>query len=68
MIEPYGWVLTKSVLAAGTHAPLLAAQLEGERKQMARLSAGMAKRIYILPWLTSPPVGFDQLSKLASGR
>ncbi len=51
-IEPYAWVLNKSVLAAGTHDPLLAARLAGERKQIERMAAGLAKRIFILPWLT----------------
>jgi len=67
-IEPYAWVLNKSVLAAGTHDPLLAARLAGERKQMERMSAGLAKRIFILPWLTRPPIGFVELSKLVSER
>ena len=31
-IEPYAWVLNKSVLAAGTQDPWLAARLAGERK------------------------------------
>jgi arsenite-transporting ATPase len=66
-IEPYAWVLNKSVLAAGTHDPLLAARLAGERKQMARMSSGLAKRIFTIPWLTTPPIGFAELSKLVSG-
>jgi arsenite-transporting ATPase len=66
-IEPYAWLLNKSVLAAGTQDPLLAARLEGEHKQIERLSAGLAQRIFILPWLTSPPVGIAELSKLAGG-
>jgi arsenite-transporting ATPase len=67
-IEPYAWVLNKSALMAGTRDPLLVARLTGERKQMERLSAGLAKRIFILPWLTLPPIGFDELSKLVSAR
>ena len=63
-IEPYAWVLNKSVLAAGTHDPLLAARLAGERKQIERMSAGLAKRIFTLAWLTRPPIGFAELSKL----
>jgi arsenite-transporting ATPase len=63
-IEPYAWVLNKSVLAAGTHDPLLAARLSGERKQVERMSAGMAKRLFALPWLTVPPIGLGELSKL----
>lgn len=65
-IEPYAWVLNKSVLAAGTTDPLLAARLAGERKQMEHMSGGLAKRIFILPWLTRPPVGVVELSGLAA--
>ena len=67
-IEPYAWVLNKSVLAAGTRDPLLAARLAGERKQMERMSDGLAKRIFTLPWLTVPPIGFVELSKLVDGK
>lgn len=63
-IEPYAWVLNKSVLAAGTRDPLLQARLAGERKQIERLSAGLAQRLYALPWLAVPPVGLSELSKL----
>ncbi|MBT9597154.1 MAG: arsenical pump-driving ATPase [Vitreoscilla sp.] len=63
-IEPYAWVLNKSVLAAGTSDPLLAARLAGERKQMDRMAAGLAKRIFSLAWLTVPPIGLAELSKL----
>lgn len=65
-IEPYAWVLNKSVLVAGTTDPLLAARLAGERKQMARMAGGLAKRIFVLPWLTRPPVGVAELSRLAT--
>ncbi len=63
-IEPYAWVLNKSVLAAGTHDPLLAARLAGERKQMERMSAGLAPRSFVVPWLTQPPVGIPELAKM----
>jgi len=65
-IEPYAWVLNKSVLAAGTRDPLLAARLAGERKQMDRMAAGLAQRIFTLPWLTVPPIGLAELSKLVA--
>lgn len=67
-IEPYAWVLNKSVLAAGTRDPLLAARLSGERKQMERMAAGVAKRVFTLPWLTRPPIGFAELSRLVTER
>ena len=63
-IEPYAWVLNKSVLAAGTHDPLLQARLAGERKQIERMSSGLAQRLYSLPWLSVPPIGLSELSKL----
>jgi arsenite-transporting ATPase len=65
-IEPFAWVLNKSVLAAGTSDPLLAARLAGERKQMERIAGGLAKRMVTLPWLTVPPIGFAELSKLVA--
>ncbi|HEX5685077.1 MAG TPA: arsenical pump-driving ATPase [Ideonella sp.] len=63
-IEPYAWVLNKSVLAAGTSDPLLAARLAGERRQMKRMASGLARRVFTLPWLTVPPVGLAELAKL----
>ncbi len=63
-IEPYAWVLNKSVRAAGTRDPLLQARLAGEHQQIRRLTAGLAQRLYALPWLAVPPVGLDGLTKL----
>ena len=65
-IEPYAWVLNKSVRAAGTSDPLLAARLAGEEKQMKRITGGLAKRLFVLPWLTRPPVGNVELTKLVT--
>ncbi|MFC5478402.1 ArsA-related P-loop ATPase [Massilia suwonensis] len=67
-IEPYAWVINKSVPAAGTHDPLLTARLAGERKQMARMASGLAARTFIVPWCTRPPIGFVELSKLVNHR
>lgn len=63
-IEPYAWVLNKSLLAAGTRDPLLAARLAGERKQVARMADGLAQRLFTVPWLALPPIGVAELSKL----
>jgi arsenite-transporting ATPase len=43
---------------------LLAARLSGERRQMERMAHGLAKRIFTLAWLTVPPIGYAELSKL----
>ena len=68
-IEPYAWVVNKSILAAGTHDPLLQARLEGERRQMARLAGGLAPRTFAVPWLAQAPVGLAGLAGvLAAGQ
>jgi len=59
-------VLNKSVLAAGTHDPLLAARLDGERRQIERMSAGLARRMFTLAWLVRPPIGVAELSRLVA--
>ncbi len=63
-IEPYAWVVNKSILATGTQDPTLLARLEGERRQMARIAAGLARRTFVLPWTPQPPVGVEALTRL----
>lgn len=63
-IEPFAWVINKSILAADTHDPLLQARLTGEAKQMARVENELAKKAYVLPWLAQPPIGVEALGDL----
>lgn len=65
-IEPWAWVLNKSLAATGTRDPLLQARLAGERQQAARIAGGLAQRTYVLPWLTRPPVGVEALAQLVT--
>ncbi len=65
-IEPFAWVINKSVLAAGTTDPVLRARLEGERKQMERISSGLAIRTFVVPWKESAPIGYAGLADLVS--
>lgn len=65
-VEPYAWVINKSISAAGTHDALLAARMAGERKQMNRIANGLAQRLFVVPWLTTPPIGIAELGKLVS--
>ena len=67
-IEPYAWVLNKSMLAAGARDPLLAARLQGEAAQRTRLAAGLAKRLFVVPWLVVPPVGAVELGRMVTGQ
>jgi arsenite-transporting ATPase len=65
-IEPFAWVINKSVLVAGTHDPLLAARLLGERSQMDRVAQGLSKKTYVLPWRARAPIGLSELTSLVS--
>jgi len=65
-IEPFAWVINKSVLAAGSADPLLAARLQGEQAQMQRVANGLSKRTYVVPWLLRPPIGQAELSRLVT--
>lgn len=65
-IEPFAWVINKSILATGTTDPLLTARLSGEARQVARISERLAKKTFALQWLAKPPVGIDELSKLVT--
>ena len=63
-IEPFAWVVNKSILAAGTHDPLLKARLNGERAQMDRINRGLSQRCYVVPWLINAPVGIEGLKNV----
>jgi arsenite-transporting ATPase len=65
-IEPYAWVVNRSIAAAGTTDPLLAARLAGERQQMERIANGLSQHTYVVPWLARPPVGVAALEALAA--
>ena len=63
-IEPYAWMLNRSVLAAHTRDPLLRARLQGEVKQMKRINAGLSKNLFAIPFQSEPPVGVNALRAL----
>lgn len=63
-IEPWAWVVNKSLAATGTVDPLLQARLVGEQQQTERIAHGLAQRTYALPWLAEAPVGVAALGEL----
>lgn len=65
-IEPFAWVINKSVLAAGTQDPLLTARLQGERTQMDRVDTGLSKRTFLIPWRAHAPIGLAELTALVT--
>lgn len=63
-IEPWGWVVNRSLARTGTSDPLLRRRIRGEAVQIARIRDGLARRVYLLPFLTEPPVGVPALMSL----
>lgn len=63
-IEPWGWVVNRSMARSGTTDPLLQRRITGEAMQIARIKDGLARRIYLLPFLAEPPVGVSALLSL----
>jgi arsenite-transporting ATPase len=66
-IEPYAWVLNRSVLAARTKDPLLVSRLQSEVKQMTRIHNGLSDNLFFIPFQSEAPVGVQALSELLEG-
>lgn len=67
-IEPFAWVINSSLATSGTKDPLLLERVASELTQIRRVEREHAKRIAIVPWMTEPPVGAEQLLALAENR
>ena len=65
-IEPYAWVVNRSLLAAGPRDPLLLRRVQGEQAQLRRVRANLARRLFVVPWQPEPPVGVAALSRLVA--
>jgi arsenite-transporting ATPase len=63
-VEPYAWVINKSILSSGTTDPVLTARLKSEQRSIERVKDGLAKKIFVLPWKATPPIGISELSKI----
>lgn len=66
LIEPFAWVVNRSLAASGTRDPVLAARLAGEGAQLERVGR-LAKRTYVVPWMQRTPVGIASLRELVDG-
>ncbi|WP_137112623.1 arsenical pump-driving ATPase [Rhodobacter sp. SY28-1] len=63
-IEPWAWVVNRSLAQTGTTDPLLQRRIRGEAAQIERIRSGLAQRLYLLPFLADPPVGIPRLLAL----
>jgi arsenite-transporting ATPase len=66
-IEPWAWVLNRSLVAADPSDPVLRARAALEIAHIERVRREIASRVTILPWVAEPPIGPDRLHALASG-
>ena len=67
-IEPFAWVINRSLAATDTADPVLAARARAEMVQIERVRDGLARRLAVVPWEPDPPVGQAALSRLAGGQ
>ena len=67
-IEPFAWVINRSLIASGTQDPLLRQRMAREEEQIDRVRAGLARRTYFVPWQSEPPIGVRALGRIASAR
>ena len=65
-IEPWAWVLNRSLAAARTRDPVLARLAEAEVRHIARVRGELAHRFALVPWQVAPPVGVDRLAQLSA--
>ena len=63
-IEPWAWVVNRSLAQTGTTDHLLQRRIRGEAAQIERIRGGLAQRLYLLPFLAEPPVGIPRLLAL----
>ena len=66
-IEPFAWVVNRSLLATDTEDPVLRTRLSSERQQLERVSTLSKHGVYVIPWRADPPVGITALEELLAG-
>jgi arsenite-transporting ATPase len=67
-IEPHAWIVNRALAGSGATDPLLRRRMAGEDAQVRRLRSGLARRLYLLPWQSRPPVGVEALRALSASR
>lgn len=65
-IEPWAWVLNRSLSAADPADDLLRERASLEAPHIDRVRRDLTSRVVVLPWLPEPPVGPAKLTSLIS--
>lgn len=65
-IEPWGWVINGSLLAARPMDPLLVRRALNEFELIERVRRQLASRAAVVPWRAQPPIGIEALLQLTA--
>jgi len=63
-IEPYGWVINRSLAATETRDPVLRARARAELDEMRAVAEHHAQRVFVVPWSADEPTGAAALRSL----
>jgi arsenite-transporting ATPase len=63
-IEPFAWIINRSLTAAQTADPLLRARAAAEVPLIQRVQTDLAKRTLLVPMQADPPTGVERLRRL----
>lgn len=67
-IEPWAWVLNRSLAAAAVRDPVLSRLAEAELRHIAHVRDHLAHRMTVVPWQVQAPVGADHLADLVGAK
>ena len=65
-IEPWAWVLNRSLAAAPVRDPVLSRLADAEVRHIARVRDHLAQRLAVVPWQLEAPVGLEKLAALVN--
>lgn len=65
-IEPWAWLINKSLFATGSTDPLLRERMRAEVEQVARVLRDHARRVVLVPWMAEEPTGVERLHALVA--
>jgi arsenite/tail-anchored protein-transporting ATPase len=63
-IEPWAWVVNRTLAGTKTADPLLQTRVAGEAAQIGRIRRGLSQRLFAVPFCAEAPVGIARLLAL----
>ncbi len=65
-IEPWAWVLNRSLAAASVRDPVLSRLAAAEGPHIAHVRDHLAQRVAVVPWQLEAPIGLERLGALVN--